>query len=152
MNTIMDDFWGAAERNGECLEWQRCRNDYGYGRVTYNGRVERAHRVSYELMYGEIPDGTVIRHRCDNPACIHPLHLEAGTMQDNSNDMVSRGRHVPVSLPGEKHPMNRLSEDDILAIRSAPTGYGTGVRLAEKYGVTPAAISAIRKRKLWRHI
>ena len=66
----------------------------------------KAHRVSYEMANGPIPDGLIIRHKCDNPNCVNPKHLESGTQKDNMLDASFRGRINPKSLlnlrPGEK--------------------------------------------------
>lgn len=74
-----------------CLEWTGA-TLRGYGQIGVNGKVLYAHRVSYELAYGPIPDGMDICHRCDNPPCCAPEHLFAGTMLDNMADMISKNR------------------------------------------------------------
>jgi hypothetical protein len=75
-----------------CWEWQRTRNNCGYGRVTVQGKKVLVHRLAYELWVGPIPRGLVVRHRCDNPACCNPAHLEVGTRRENTQDMMRRGR------------------------------------------------------------
>jgi hypothetical protein len=80
-----------------CWEWNGARNEHGYGlfRALRQG-VEgaRAHRIVYEHLTGvTIPDGKVLRHKCDNPPCVNPAHLIPGTQQDNIDDMVARRRH-----------------------------------------------------------
>lgn len=86
--------WTQSERG--CWEWKGKRNDFGYGifsaeRLGFEG--SRAHRVVYEHFVGAIPDGLLLRHRCDNPPCVNPDHLVPGTPADNMRDMVERGRH-----------------------------------------------------------
>ena len=83
---------GASD---ECWEWQGSRHPQGHG--TFNAGVNSggytfAHRFSWELANGPIPEGLVIRHRCDNPPCVNPAHLDVGTQGDNGRDMVERGR------------------------------------------------------------
>lgn len=75
-----------------CWNWSSYTDAKGYGDVQFRGRVHKAHRVSYLIHKGEIPVGLLVRHRCDNPRCINPDHLEVGTPADNSRDMVERGR------------------------------------------------------------
>lgn len=80
-------------RSGDCLVWtRRCRNG-GYGVLSIRNRNVATHRLAYELEHGPIPDGLVVRHKCDNPPCCNPDHLELGTMADNARDMLERGRH-----------------------------------------------------------
>ncbi|WP_116364397.1 HNH endonuclease signature motif containing protein [Parahaliea mediterranea] len=76
-----------------CIWWIGSNHSTGYGGVWLNGKVRGAHRVVYELEHGPIPDGFVVRHKCDNRKCINPDHLELGTHRDNANDCINRGRH-----------------------------------------------------------
>lgn len=83
---------GRSAGNG-CWEWRGPRSARGYGSLnTADGRLY-AHRVAYELHNGPIPDGLVVRHKCDNPPCVNPNHLEIGTQLDNIQDSVERGRN-----------------------------------------------------------
>lgn len=87
---------GWTVTQAECWEWNGKRNDNGYGifNAKHLGYVNaRAHRVMYEHFTGPIPDGLILRHRCDNPPCVNPGHLIPGTDADNMADMVERGRH-----------------------------------------------------------
>lgn len=98
---IADRFWPKVSRGSpyECWEWLGTRDRAGYGRMsTRRGQAPvRAHRVSWELHYGAIPDGMVVRHKCDNPACVNPAHLLIGTYRQNMADAVERGRLNPKS-------------------------------------------------------
>lgn len=67
-------------------------NSHGYAVMSVNGKRVYAHRLSYEQFIGEIPEGLLICHKCDNPACVNPEHLYAGTQKDNIKDMFDRGR------------------------------------------------------------
>lgn len=91
-------------KNGsnECWGWSGAKDNKGYGIVSNrNGRnksPEKAHRISYEITYGEIPIGQVVRHKCDNPECTNPSHLELGTQKENMQDCSLRGRLNPKSI------------------------------------------------------
>lgn len=71
-------------------------NNKGYGMVRVDGRLDTAHRVAYSITKGEIPEGLVVRHDCDNPPCFNPAHLFVGTHQDNVDDKEKKGRGVRV--------------------------------------------------------
>lgn len=75
-----------------CWIWQGGANGQGYGVLRHDEMQHRAHRVSYELFVGPIDDGLLVLHHCDNPPCVRPDHLYAGTAADNARDAVERGR------------------------------------------------------------
>ena len=78
---------------GDCWEWQGRRNAGGYGLAKVQGTDERlTHRIMYQLTWGSIRHPLVVRHRCDNPPCGNPDHLELGTIVDNAQDRERRGR------------------------------------------------------------
>jgi len=104
-----------------------------------------AHRIAYEQTVGPIPDGLIVCHRCDNPACVNPEHLFLGTHKDNAQDKVAKGRH-PI---GEGAPAAKLTERDVVAIRRDPRSH---VEVAEAYGMSDWTIKDIRNRRIWRHI
>lgn len=109
----------------------------------------RVHLFSYELHKGPIPDGLYVCHTCDTPACVNPAHLFLGTADQNSADMVKKGR----SLKGSRSPASKLTEADVLAIRAAYAAGGITYReLGEQYGVTGTQIGTIVLRKSWKDL
>jgi hypothetical protein len=78
-----------------CLLWEGARGGNGYGYVRLDGRTVAVHRLVVALD-GRDPTGQVVRHTCDNPACVNPEHLVLGSQADNVADMMQRGRHRPV--------------------------------------------------------
>lgn len=93
---VEDRFWEKVDRRGpdECWEWQGARNSKGYGELgrAKGKKNEYAHRLAYRIHYGSISEGMFVLHRCDNPPCCNPRHLFEGTPQDNTDDMIAKGR------------------------------------------------------------
>ena len=113
------------------------RHPFGHGRLRVGGRagtIEYTHRLAWQYYVGPIPDGLLVRHTCDNPPCCNPAHLLLGTQADNALDMVKRRRHG----------REKLTPDDVRAIRAAPDGYGAIKALATEHGVHPQTITEIR--------
>lgn len=93
---VADRFWPKVNVRGpdDCWEWAAYRDPNGYGRFSIGpmSKVALAHRVAYQLDKGEVGDNTVICHRCDNPPCVNPAHLFAGSQTDNMQDCAEKGR------------------------------------------------------------
>lgn len=94
--TIAERFWSKVNRRDShgCWYWTASRNAKGYGQLMYRDGIPRhAHRISWELHNGYIPEGIWVLHRCDVPHCVNPSHLFLGTQTDNMRDMVAKKRH-----------------------------------------------------------
>lgn len=133
---------------GECWEWGGNRDKNGYGRLPIgNGKIGKAHRTSYQIHVGQIPAGLVICHRCDNPPCVNPGHLFAGTYSDNSQDAAAKNR-MPY---GERAGRAILTEAAVRDIRENYVPKVVPYRVfAEKYGVTGAAVRADYQGRTWQ--
>ena len=140
-----------------CWVWNGAKNEHGYG-VLGRGRRGagnvKAHRVAFELFHGVALDPSIkVLHRYDNPACVNPLHLIAGTQLDNIADMHGKRRAVPPPrLVGVKNPSAKLDEQKVIEIfRLHHTGLASR-KLARHFGVSRYAICCVLKRKTWRHV
>ncbi|PEI49915.1 HNH endonuclease signature motif containing protein [Bacillus toyonensis] len=123
----------------------------GYAQLTMRGKNISAHRFVYEEMFGEIPPGLVIRHKCDNRKCINPEHLETGTYKDNVMDMVTRGRMR--TLKGSSRRDAKLTEESVIEIRRLVKEENVSMKdLAERYGVAYGTIQNVVRRRSWKHI
>lgn len=145
--TRMIRFWAKVNKdtpNG-CWVWTGGTTPDGYGNFRVNGVYHRAHRFSYAVHIGPIPDGMYVCHTCDNPACVNPAHLWLGTNDDNMADMARKGRAQ--TRTGEESHWAKLTEDDVRAIRADRTS--SQREIAARYGVHRSLISMIRSRKRW---
>ena len=134
-------FWRKVLRLGpdECWPWQAGADPRGYGRFFHDGRLDWAHRVAYETLWGAgSAQGWQIRHRCDNPPCCNPRHLLRGTHADNMNDAKVRRK----SARGERHGSSKLTDAQVLMIRASELPPST---LAKMFKVTTVTIWRIRK-------
>lgn len=129
----------------------------GYGRFCFNYASYRASRIAYLLHYGCDPSDLLILHSCDNPSCVNPIHIYAGTPDDNMHDKMSRGRHRAGKGPrpasqGSRHGRAKLTEEQVHDIRKRCTRGESDTSLSQRYGVSRGLIWFIRTGKNWSHI
>jgi hypothetical protein len=142
------------EPNSGCFLWIKSVDAYGYGDFLISkiplgdGKRKRerikAHRLSWQLHRGEIPEGMWVLHKCDVTGCVNPDHLFIGMPADNSADMVRKERQAR----GEDFD-RKLTEQDVREIRASTD---THEALAARYGVNQATIGEIRNRQIWKHV
>ena len=123
----------------------------GYPLSWFDGKKTRLNRFVYQQMFGEIPEGLVIRHKCDVRECINPEHLETGTQRENIWDAYTRNRMqgcVGERNNNAKLTVEKVKEIKIALINKSDTNYG----LARKYGVSDMAIRKIKKGETWTHV
>lgn len=137
-----------STRVGDCIEWTGLKDRKGYGRIGVDGSTLAAHRVAYAEFVGPVPDGLVVRHKCDNPPCINPDHLEVGTQADNARDMVERGR----STRGARNPGARLTNEQAIEIYHRAKAEGGYRAIGLEYGVGESTVHNIVAGNSWSSV
>ena len=138
----------VSRKRGGCWLWLGSLKQSGYGQITIGGKYGyniSAHRYSYELHVGQIPDGMFVCHRCDVRACVNPSHLFVGTQADNVHDAQRKKRHPY----GEKVGNSKLTESDVKTIRESNLSHAA---LGRRFSVTAVCIQKARVRQTWKHI
>lgn len=172
-------FWQNVQKTDTCWIWTGSVMWKGYGTISdgskQNRKDYRAHRLSYQIHFGEIPDDLKVLHKCDNPICVNPEHLFLGTNADNSADMVAKGRSVkgqkrrpeqivkgerhgsrtkPESTPrGQSHSAAKLTDAQVIEIRKRYAQGGILQKeLAAEYQIGRPVICEILSGKMWKHL
>lgn len=142
-------FWRAVDPAGRhgCWLWLLSCNPGGYGKTRWGGRDVLAHRRCWEALVGPVPAGQVLRHSCDTPACVNPVHLQVGTHLDNSQDCSRRGRAA-----GTGRGVNRLNADLVRLIRRRAAEGVKRVAIAKEVGVSPRNVWYVLSGKTWAHV
>lgn len=139
-----------------CHLWKGAKSDKGYGHLSINDKMVKAHRFAWELANGPIPVGLSVCHHCDNPPCVNPKHLFLGTHADNMQDMRSKGRCRP-GTPGTNTARRgirvKLTEENVREIRARhASGSISRNKLAIEFEVTPRIIGLVVKRLSWKSV
>lgn len=134
-----------------CWDWTASTINCGYGQFKADGKMVRAHRVSYELYKGLIPEGLCVLHKCNNRKCVNPDHLFLGSKADNMSDKVAKNRQS--RLKGSENGNSKLTALQVIEIRELyARGNYTQEYLGKMSGVTNMQISNIVTRKKWGHL
>lgn len=153
-------FWEKVDvcDDDECWEWTAAKARMGYGNFALrHGVLIPAHRLSWILAHGMIPEGLWVLHRCDNPPCVNPAHLFVGTRQDNLDDMVAKRRHWAHKgesiTKGERNGRAKLTDAQVREIRDRYAAGGVSQpQLGREFGVTHAIIGNVVRRESWVHV
>ena len=150
-------FLSKIYKSSDCWIYTAGKDWDGYGAfcVTTDG-IEfswRAHRYSYQLHKGPIPDSLLVLHSCDNPSCVNPAHLFVGTSKENTHDMIAKGRRKTVYLKGELSGRAILTAEKVLVARKLHYESKQSFRkIAEFFGVSVGCIQHAVTGKNWKHI
>lgn len=142
VGTLEDRFWRKVNKHtlSGCWEWVGSRTSEHYGQLWVGNTMKYAHRLSHEMHHGPVPPGMVVMHLCDNPKCVNPEHLQAGTPKDNSEDCVKKGR-----LQGKTS--KRLSREVVLEIRERFTAGESHAQIARDLQVGMKTVRSIGLRQ-----
>lgn len=144
MEELEARFWGGFEKRGDCWIWIKTLNHNGYGTVKSN---LFAHRFSYEIHFGKIPEGLFVLHKCDTPSCVNPEHLFIGTIGDNNRDKKEKNRDPK----GSRHWNTHLSESDADEIRTMVRSGVPQREIGIKFGIHQSTVSNIKTMTTWKH-
>jgi hypothetical protein len=140
---LSERFWAKVNKTDTCWLWTAGTTHSGYGSIRVKGKALRAHRVAYEMLVGPIPEGAVLMHSCDTPACCNPAHLSIGSQRENIHDAIEKGR----TCHREKHWNYKISPQDIMDIQAAHIGGATGRAIAKHFSVSESLVSKILSGK-----
>ena len=135
-----------------CWYWMGGSNRAGYGLVRHEGKHTLAHRASYMIHKGPVPNDLFVCHSCDEPSCVNPDHLWLGTHRDNHQDMMNKGRHGYRPHLGEANGRSRLTEEQVREIRARREAGEKLLSIATDYGLSDARVSEICLLRTWRHV
>lgn len=149
-------FWAKVEKGDGCWNWNGSVNSpkEPYGKLAFMMGKQinlTAHRVSWMLHFGEIPEGMCVLHKCDNPACVRPDHLFLGTDADNNLDKLRKGRANAIN--GEKVNTAKMTP---LSVRVARRLFKYHkfklIEISAIFGISVAAVWSLVMGKSWKHV
>lgn len=124
-----------------CWVWKGATGSDGYGRLRRGSITHSAHRYSYELFKGPIPEGLCVMHQCDTPQCVNPRHLVLGTKADNSRDMLRKGRQGQTA--------KKLEFAEVLEVRRMLADGATKGAISAKFGICRSTVQDIEAGATW---
>lgn len=141
--------WRENDVTG-CWEWFGAKASKGYGEIKIPKTRKQipAHRLSYLIHKGAIPEDKCVLHKCDHPCCVNPDHLFVGSKLDNARDMVSKNRHCF----GEKQGASKLSTEQVRQIRMLCDSGIPQIEISRIMSISPMQVSRIKRGLRWAHL
>lgn len=147
-------FWSKVRKGDSCWEWTAgaFRGGYGCFHIANKSRWRacsvKASRFAWAIENGRVPFGLLVRHTCDNPACVRPSHLIVGTQTDNMRDAVVRGRQSR----GEGRPLAKMTDERVRALRERRAQGISFMQLAREFGISDWTVRGICGGRRWKHV
>lgn len=155
--TLEERFWKFVDKSDGCWSWNGSKQQKGYGLIQdapikgkSRGKTLLAHRVSYQMHYGDLQSGDFVLHSCDNPQCTNPAHLRKGTQSENIKEAIEKRRKFVPNARGEQNPRSKLTEEQVRFIKSHPElGHKA---IGDMFGLSLNCIRSVRIGRTWAHI
>lgn len=142
--SLEEKFWDNVKKTDDCWLWTASTSPAGwYGQVRHNNKKYQSNRLSYEIHFGEIPEGLSVLHKCDVPLCVNPDHLFLGTAADNLRDMDKKGR---------RNRKTKLYESDVRVIKDLLSCGTSNIAVAWLFDVTKGTLSHIKNSHTWENV
>lgn len=138
--SVEERFWRYVSESdpASCWPWTGRKDKDGYGTLRVGESMRRAHVLSWVLHFGQVAPLLLVLHRCNNPSCVNPAHLKMGTHLDNMADRLAAD-HYP---RGDRHPMAKVTEDQVAEIHAA---LGTYAEIGRRFGLSASQVGNIRR-------
>jgi len=151
MNAFLDRI--IINPTTQCWEWQGAKDRDGYGFISYKSKIKLVHRISY-MYHNDVPEehikGKVVMHKCDNPSCANPDHLNLGTVKDNIHDCIKKGRRA--STKGELNANAKITDYQAKKIRELSQLGLSKEELAKMFNISRRSIYNIVNNVTWTHV